>query len=164
MSIPDPSRDPSQRGASLVELIVFIVIVGVALAGVLGVMSLTTARSADAVLHKQALAAAEALLEEISLQNFSKPAGGFTGPFTPANRALFDTVDDYNGFSGIYTIDGVAVAALAGYNLTVSVAPAALGPAGRQVAAGEAKLITVTVTDPTNTSIALSGYRTHYGP
>ena len=30
---------------------------------------------------------------------------------------------------GIYTIDGVAVAALAGYNLTVSVTPAALGPA-----------------------------------
>lgn len=162
MSIPSARRKAS--GASLVELIVFIVIVGVALAGVLSVMNLTTAHSADAVVHKQALAVAESMLEEISLQNFSKPAGGFAGPFTPANRSQFDSVDDYNGFSGIYTIDGTAIAALAGYTLTVNVTPAALGPAGQQVAAGESKLVTVTVTDPTNTTMVLSGYRTHYGP
>ena len=152
------------RGASLIELIMFMVIVSVALAGVLAVMNLTTAHSADPMLHKQALAVAESMLEEISLQNFSKPAGGFTGPFTPANRASFDSVDDYNGFSGIYTIDGSAIAALANYTLSVSVASASLGPAGQQISGGEAKLITVTVTDPTNTSIVLSGYRTHYGP
>ncbi len=153
----------AQGGASLVELIVFMVIVGVALAGVLSVMNLTTAHSADAVVHKQALAVAESMLEEIGLQNFSKPAGGFTGPFTPANRSQFDSVDDYNGFNGIYTIDGTAIAALANYTLSVSVAPAALGPAGQQVAAGEAKLITVTVTDSTGTAIVLSAYRTRYG-
>ena len=48
-----------QRGVSLVELIMFIVIVSVALAGILLVFNVTTKGSADPLVHKQALAAAE---------------------------------------------------------------------------------------------------------
>jgi MSHA pilin protein MshD len=56
---------------SLVELIVFIVIVSVAVAGVLLALNLTTRASADPLTQKQALAIAEALLEEVQLRSFT---------------------------------------------------------------------------------------------
>ncbi|MDH4285372.1 MAG: prepilin-type N-terminal cleavage/methylation domain-containing protein, partial [Gallionellaceae bacterium] len=61
----------SQRGISLIELIMFIVIVGIALAGVLLVMNKVTASSADPLVRKQALAIAESLLEEVELMPFT---------------------------------------------------------------------------------------------
>lgn len=61
----------NQRGISLVELIMFIVIVGVALAGILLVMNVTTKGSADPLIHKQSLAIAESLLEEVELMPFT---------------------------------------------------------------------------------------------
>jgi MSHA pilin protein MshD len=60
-----------QRGISLIELIMFIMIVSVALAGILLVMNVTTKSSADPLVHKQALAIAESLLEEIELMPFT---------------------------------------------------------------------------------------------
>ena len=60
-----------QRGISLIELIMFIVIVSVALAGILLVMNVTTKGSADPLVHKQALAIAESLLEEVELMPFT---------------------------------------------------------------------------------------------
>jgi MSHA pilin protein MshD len=59
------------RGISLVELIMFIVIVSVALAGILAVMDRVTRFSADPLIHKQALAIAESLLEEVTLMPFT---------------------------------------------------------------------------------------------
>ncbi len=56
-----------QRGISLVELIMFIVIISFALTGILVVMNVTTRSSADSVVHKQALAIADSLLEEVEL-------------------------------------------------------------------------------------------------
>ena len=61
----------SQRGISLVELIVFIVIVSVALTGILLVMNVVTRGSADPLIRKQALAIAESLLEEVELMPFT---------------------------------------------------------------------------------------------
>src|SRR4030065_640507 len=68
-----------QRGISLIELIMFIVIVSVALAGILLVMNVTTKSSADPLVHKQALAVAESLLEEVELMPFT-----FCDPDDPA--------------------------------------------------------------------------------
>jgi MSHA pilin protein MshD len=60
-----------QRGVTLIELILFIVIVGVAVGGILTVMNLTNRGSADPVRRKQALIIAEGLLEEVELAKFS---------------------------------------------------------------------------------------------
>jgi MSHA pilin protein MshD len=60
-----------QRGVTMIELILFIMIVGVALAAIISVMNFTTQRSADPVRRKQALMLAEAYLEEIELAKFS---------------------------------------------------------------------------------------------
>src|SRR5256885_11628662 len=64
-------RPRAEHGISLVELIVFIVIVGIAVAGVVGALSMATRASADPMIQKQALAIAEALLEEVQLQPFT---------------------------------------------------------------------------------------------
>lgn len=159
------------RGFSLIEVIVFILIVSVALAGVLSVMNLTTQHSADPLVRKQAIAVAESMLEEVSLHDYANPAGGFTCaplPCTQANRQSFDDIGDYNGFttSGIYPIDSaILITGLSAYNVSVSVATANLGPAASLItaASGNASLITVTVTGPDNVTVVLTGYRTAYG-
>ncbi len=83
-----------QRGISLVELIMFIVIVSVALAGILLVMNVTTRGSVDPLIHKQALAIAESLLEEVELMPFT-----FCDPDDP-NAASAVTAADCTGGAG----------------------------------------------------------------
>lgn len=150
-----------QRGISLIELIMFIVIVSVALAGILLVMNQVTTHSADPLIRKQALAAAESLLEEIELQDFNS-ASGVTNTVTQANRASqYHIVNDYKGFNttGIFPVSGAAaIPGLGSYNASVAIADTALGG----IAAGSAVLITVTVTDPQGNTIDVSGYRTAY--
>ena len=56
-----------QKGMTLIELIIFMVIVGVAMAGIISAINFNVRHSADPVVKKQALAIAEALLEEVEL-------------------------------------------------------------------------------------------------
>lgn len=60
-----------QRGVTLVELILFIAIVGIAIGGIVTVMNLSTRGSVDPLRRKQALIIAEGLLEEVELAKFS---------------------------------------------------------------------------------------------
>src|SRR5688572_5232749 len=59
------------RGLTLVELILFVLIVSIALLGVLLLLNTATARSSNPLVQKQALAVAEALLEEVQLMPFT---------------------------------------------------------------------------------------------
>ena len=154
MSTPEPAR-----GFSLLELIVLIVVLSVGLTGVLLVFQTSVRGSADPLATKQALAAAEALLDEIQLAAFCNPSGGFGGAATQANRQNFDDVSDYHGLTttGIFTIDGGApIAGLEDYTVSVTVVAGALSV----VPAADAKLITVTVTGPAKAVTA--GYRLDY--
>jgi len=65
------STRAAQTGISLIELVIFIVIVSVGVAGILSVMNVTVMHSADPIVQKQAVAIAESLLEEIELQPFT---------------------------------------------------------------------------------------------
>ncbi len=159
-----------QRGFSLIELIIFIVVISVALTGILMVMNTVTRHSADPLIHKQAIAAAESLLEEIQLQDFIDLNNGLAicppaSVVTPTNRSTdYHIVSCYNGYPnggpapGIYALDGTPVAGLENYSATVAIVPSALGA----IAAGSAVLITVTVTEPQGGQVAISGYRTQY--
>ena len=180
-------RERSQAGLSLIELIMFIVIVGAGIAGILSVMNVTVQKSADPMIRKQMLAVAESLLEEVELMPFTycdpddpavltapNPAGCVTAEGTttiPAGEGRgtptpFDNVGDYGGTTGTLTISPLtdvsnsAIGMLSGYSATVNVATSSLGG----IAAAESLLITVTVTASTGASIALSGYRTRYAP
>ncbi|MDW8469434.1 MAG: prepilin-type N-terminal cleavage/methylation domain-containing protein [Burkholderiales bacterium] len=149
-------RRRRSRGFSLVELIVFIVVVGVGLAGVLAVLNLGAQKSADPMVRKQALAIAEQMLEEVALQ----PFGPNPGSCTYATRASCDDLQDYDGFSATTILDlgGSPVSGLSGYSLAVAVTSTGdLAP----VPAADARRITVTVTGK-GESITLIGYRTRY--
>jgi MSHA pilin protein MshD len=60
-----------QAGVTMIELIMFMVIVAIALAGIVAVMRMTTAASADPLRRKQALMLAEGLLAEVRQAQFS---------------------------------------------------------------------------------------------
>jgi len=178
-----------QRGLTLIELIMFIVIVGVALAGILTVFNITTRSSADPMIRKQMLAIAEGLLEEVQLQPFTwcdpdDPNAATTvintagcaleamGPEAGETRGSattpFDNVNDYNGCG-----PGVAACNLdspipsisgtftapAGYSAAITVAPDALPG----IPADSSLRITVTVSHGSG-SLALEGYRTRHSP
>lgn len=167
MYTPKPVATARQRGFSIVEAIVFIVIVSVALTGILSLMNFTTLHSADPMIRKQAIVAAESLLAEITQQNYTNPVDGFSGAATQANRHLFDDIGDYNGFTttGIFPIDDPVspIPALVAYNAAVRVVDATLGPVTAPIPGGSVKLITVTVTGPDAIPVVLSGYRSAYG-
>lgn len=113
------TKRASNRGVTLVELVVFIVVVSVALAGVLKTLEVVTRGSADPLIRKQALAIAESLLSEIEQQPFTycdpndvnattatstagctggiagsqdANGGSFTGP-TPASESRYSLTD-----------------------------------------------------------------------
>ncbi|MEO8332276.1 MAG: type II secretion system protein [Gallionella sp.] len=156
-------RMTPQRGISLIELIMFIVIVSVALAGILLVMNQTTGRSADPLIRKQAIAAAYSLLEEIQLQDFTATAPAVPVAVTPANRATaYHIVGSYGGFAtaGIFTVNNVAIPDLAGYTLAVAVIPEAAAWNG--IPPGNVVQINVTVTAPNGDAITATGFRTAY--
>jgi MSHA pilin protein MshD len=144
-----------QQGVTLVELLVSIVIVSIAASGVLGVLSMTTAGSADPMIRHQAAAIAEGYLEEIML----KPVDDPDGVDGEAVRADFDDLDDYNGLADAGARDqfGTPIAGLANYNVAVAVTPSSGLPA---VPNTDALRVDVVVTNGVDISFVLSGYRT----
>ncbi len=151
----------SQRGFTLIELIIFIVVVSAGLAGILSVMNTTVKFSADPMVRKQTVAIAESLLEEILLKEYAKPTGSTALGFSAGGtRNLFDCVDDYNNYtttSGIVDMVGATTPGLSPYNIS----PAVTVATTTDLAGVTAKKITVSVTGPGGT-ISLSGYRANY--
>ncbi len=146
-----------QSGVTLIELIISIVVIAIAIGGVLGVLSQSAGRSADAMVMSQAVAVAEGYLEEITLRPFVDP-DGVDGE---ALRTDFDDVDDYNGLVDVGARDqfGNAPPALAGYTVTVTVTPSS---ALASVPSADAERVDVRVTYAPSVVVALTGYRTRY--
>ena len=139
-----------RAGFSLIELVIFIVVVSLSVAGILAVMNVNSRHSADPLVRKQAVDVAESLLEEVMSQSYTicdatdpnvstaitaadcasvpRSLGPNPGRSRAGNAnppvAAFDSVGDYAGFdmnSGITTITGMPIPMLAGYNAHVTV-------------------------------------------
>lgn len=155
---------PLAKGFSLIELILFILIVSVGLVVIVKAFEVASLGSADPVLRRQSLAIGQALVEEISFKSFSNPAGGYDDgdPATAlaAARSQFDDVMDYNGLllDGISDMGNAPVPGLENYQVQVAVDAMALA----SVPASAAYRIAVTVTDPRNEAIRLETYRADY--
>ncbi len=146
----------SERGVTLIEVVVAIVIVAIAAAAILAAMASITMRGAETMVRHQAVAVAEAYLEEILLQPVAPPGGA-----APTSRANYNDEDQYNGLndSGARDQFGNAIAYLAGYNVSVAVTQTT---ALTGIAAAQARQINVTVTDPNGAVVLLTGYRANF--
>jgi len=89
-------RPRAEHGVSLVELIIFIVVVSIGVAGVVGALSMATRASADPLIQKQALAIAEGLLEEVQLQPFT-----YCDPDDPNAASALSAADCTGGVGGV---------------------------------------------------------------
>ena len=145
------------RGVTLVELVVAITVVAVAATTILGLIGNVAFSSADAMVRQQAIAIAQAYLDEITQRwvvdpNGTSPAGG---------RGNYDLVDQYNNLVDVGAHDqfGNAIASLSAYTVSVSTTPTG-GLTG--VPSAAARRIDITVTYSPNGSVTLSGYRTNY--
>jgi len=138
-----------QRGFTLIELIIFIVVVGVGLAGILSVMNTVVKSSADPMVRKQAIALADSVMEEVLQKAYSDPDG------VQGNESTRDTMDDVDDFNGKTQTLFALPASLSGYAIAIAVAAdnATLGIA--------AKKVTVTVSRGSE-SVTLTGYRCNY--
>lgn len=147
------------RGFSFIELVISVVVIGIAVTGVLLVFTQTVGSSGDPLVRQQGLAIAEAYLEEVISKHYDDP-DGIDGE---GARAAFDDIDDYNGLNEAPTRGtGAAVPELAAYTVNVTVGGAtSIGPGGNQAVA---RLVTVTVSHSGATVITLSGFRTDYQP
>jgi MSHA pilin protein MshD len=141
-------------------VVMFILVVGIALAAVVNVFIVSNRGSADPVLHRQALAIAQSFLDEVRGKAFANPPGGYAGPYNAATRSQFDDVADYNGYdqTGISDLANAALTGLERYRVRIAVAQAALGA----VPLADGLRITVTVTDPGGADTVLETYRTNY--
>lgn len=153
-----------QRGMTVVELIIAIVIVGVGLAGVLGALSKLAVTTANPMIEKQMIAIAEGMMEEVQLQPYTTATTTTIGAGSCA-RDQFQGTWDYNNYNTprpICDTAGNAIAALAGYTVAVTVATEAAGsPVAAGVAAGQVSRITVNVTHGSQ-NYQLQGWRTNY--
>ncbi|WP_278362366.1 prepilin-type N-terminal cleavage/methylation domain-containing protein [Stutzerimonas kunmingensis] len=132
-----------QHGMTLVELVITIVIIGIAAAALFSAMATITARSADPMLRQQSLYIAEAYLETLLVVDLTN-----NPPLIPAVEAL------------PHGIDNKPILELSGYRVTVVLDNSAkLGPSGEQV---DATRIDVSVKDPSGQVLTLTGYRTDY--
>jgi MSHA pilin protein MshD len=181
-------RAVHQRGVTLIELIMFMVIVSVALVGIVQVMRLTTANSADPLRRKQALMLAEAVLEEVELAKFSYCDPTSPNADTAANTAAcnipenwgqavpepagvrpYDNVNDYVACASTCVttistdVDGNPFPA--GYAVSLTIGPAPLKDivSSGNSADNEVLRITVTVAYDGRT-VVLDGYRARYAP
>ncbi len=168
------ARARRQSGVTLVELIMFIVIVSIGVIGILQVMSFTTKRSADPIIRQQAILIAESYLEEILQNPFldpSIPAATQVCPAQEASRDLYDNVCDYHGLTnnnGAVDQLGNLVTGLTAYNVSVTVT----GTIGDGTAlntinnSGVLRVlridVTVTHDDLPDQIVLLAGYRTNY--
>jgi len=140
-----------QRGVSLLELIVFLVVVSIASSALLATFSYSASHNADPIIHVRALELAQAKLDEILALKYdaNTPTGGIpacdsTGgvPCNNLTDSDMNDVDDYNGVSDTpYT----------GYTRKVTV-----------TVGNNLKLITVTITAPKNVTLTLAAFKANF--
>ncbi len=159
------------RGVTLIELVVFLVIISVALVGLLSAYNRSVASSVDPIVDQRLLELAQSKLDEIIARKYdhNTPNGGIPacntatgsvcagigreGAETCNNPGLLNDVDDFNGcaenalYNGNYARD-----------VTVVFAGNDLGLADNS----QAKRISVNVTGPNNSRYQLSSYRANF--
>jgi MSHA pilin protein MshD len=155
----------TRRGFSLVELVLAIVVMGIALAAATTLFVVTTRHSADPMIQQQAQLIAESYLDEILIKRFYDPDTNNVCPAAEGGgRTAYDNVCDYNGLNEAPRDQfGTAIAALSAYTVQVTVANAGVALNGvDNTGVVRVLRVDVTVTGPASISVTVSSYRTNY--
>lgn len=165
-------RSLTQKGATLVELVMTIVIISIAIAGVVGAFSLIAGRSADPLNQTRAVTLAQLYMDEILAKRFAddSPVGGGQattpdcgniGSDTGESRNDFDDVDDYDGLdSAPENSEEDAITRYDGFNVLITVECA--GSEVGLAADDQAKRIDIRITDPSGNDYMFSAYRGNF--
>ncbi|MCW8196634.1 type II secretion system protein [Proteobacteria bacterium 005FR1] len=152
----------SQRGVTLIELVVFIVVVSIALTAMISAMNYNLVKSVDPVVQMRALECAQAKLDEISARKFDEnsPTGGVpacgsaeAGAVACAGIAAEAQLDDVGDFAGQVDNSNPDCS----ISVTVVNAGGDLG-----LPADQARRVTVNVTSPGGGQATLSTYRSNF--
>ncbi|QEI12792.1 type IV pilus modification PilV family protein [Cellvibrio japonicus] len=139
-----------QSGVTLIELIVFIVVVGIALVALIGVFNQAARANADPLIRMRALEATQSKLDEIIALKYDQgtPTGGIPACGTAGGQSCdnspdpdMNDVDDFHNWSDSFD----------GYQRSVTV-----------TAADNLKTITVSVRTPMGEVIRLSAQRANF--
>lgn len=160
------SSNPMQllfaRGFSLIELIITIMVLGIALSAMTASLFGGVGRNADPLWQSKATQLSQAYLDEILSMRYQEdsPLGGgrvnscLVGGTEAGetDRSLYDDVDDYNGLSETADfLDATTASIYSGYTVSIEVTCAAV--------VANSKLIAVTITSPANQSLVFSVIR-----
>lgn len=151
------------NGFTLIELVIFIVVVGVAVAGITLQFSQNVAASAAPLLRQKAIAIAHTYLDEMQSVRWDEttPIGGGSAASQSApgldgaeacTLGALDDFDDFNCFQDSVLADGftIDIDVTNGIGLWVA------------IAATDYKQATITVSTPAGESLAIPIYRAEY--
>jgi MSHA pilin protein MshD len=158
------------RGFTLIELVAFIVVVGLSITAIGSVFQYSVIRIQDPLINSHLLSMAQSQLDEVLSRKFDEntPTGGVPacGTSVPCigigngigldadeDLTLINTLDDVDDFHLYADIPEV------GYTRTISVVSAGVDFG---VVNEQAKRITVTVTSPQGLAMSLTSYRFNF--
>lgn len=135
-----------QRGVSLLELIVFMVVVSIAFTVLMSVYVQSSSNNVDPIIQVRLLEAAQSRLDEVMALKYDEetPTGG-----VPACNSCDNTPD--GNMNDVDDFHDASDEPYTNYQRSVTV-----------VTEGNRKLITVSVVTPDGQSIALSAYRYNF--
>jgi MSHA pilin protein MshD len=187
-----PASIRRAAGVSLVELVVFIVIVSIAVTAVLATLNVGGRSTVDPMIRKQALAIAEGLIEEVEAMPYTwcdprldpvnvltatsyagcatpeTPPGPEAGEarYSPPAVAPFNNVNDYAGFD-TSTANPAGIADIGGNVIPALSGYRAQVAVAQQTISGVNNILRITVTvthAASNATVVLDGYRAMYAP
>ncbi|WP_201327162.1 type IV pilus modification PilV family protein [Thermotomaculum hydrothermale] len=168
----------NNRGFTLIETVISIVIVSVAIVGILSVIYNVEQKGIDPVMELKACELGQAMLDEIMLKRWDEdtPLGGghidtslanIGTESGESNREDFDDVDDYDGYSDgtssepLKDEEGNVLSGFTGFSRSVTVSFEKPNGAPSGIDVKNYKKVTVKVTLPTGEEINFVSYKTN---
>lgn len=155
-----------QLGFSLIEMVITIVVLGIALTALSSSLFSGVGKNADPLWQTKATQLSQAYLDEILAMKYQEDSpieGGSVGSCTisgpetsETDREKFDDVDDYDGLVETASfLDSTVSSIYSGYSVSIQVAC----ENHQGDASNNSKLIQLTITSPTNESLVFSAFR-----
>jgi len=167
----------NNKGISLIETVIAIVIISIAITGILTVFYNNAINGTKPALEIKAIELGQGLMDEIMFKRWDEdsPLGGGQIPLSLANigtegetvRQNFDDLDDYNNYSDgtgsepLKDSRGIELTGFTGFSRSVTVTFSKPTGTASSLGVNNYKKITIRVTIPTGDSFVFTGTKTN---